>query len=402
MRFGLDAIGRTLVGVTLFGTALVASAGTANADTLPAGNYQITTVTAGAFFFNSNPPYDNASLFVTDTITQAQASSTRATSNVIEVNASWSGPNGFGNGCSILANAGDFTFASDLSSATLHTTFTQQLAPCNSFEPLVPDVTVDATWAGSSPTTSGPTITRFACGGYQSEGLTTSTQSPSDAQFSFEGVAGPYEDTAANLNDSDQSVHAQGALPDACFGPSGKGFGIGPQAPGRYLVSLTDAGFNSDDIGLNAFVQSSTFAANPNGPASARSGETDLFVDYNGSFGCFVIPASDVTFAAGVSGATVHAPLDQNTTQCEFGFFPYLPLTIDMSLTATGPVATTQGESPIGCFASSFTDRAVHAGGAATLTFSDNSIITDPAGSTSSISRSDRIFRLSGSTPCTA
>jgi len=392
---------RALVGFSVLGSALIGFAGTANADTLPAGNYDITTVTASAFFFNSNPPYDNASLFVFDTITQ-QTGSSRSSSNVVAINASWSGPNGFGNGCSILANPGDFAFSSDLSTVALHTTFTQQLQPCDSFEPLVPDVTVDSTWAGPAATAGGPSITRYACGGYQTEALTTGSFSLSDAHFGFQGVAGPYENAAASLSDSDSAVHAQGALPDACIGPGQKGFGIGPHPAGRYILSSREGAFNSADGSLNAFVRTSTFAANPNGPASDRFSETDLFVNLNGSFGCFVISPSSAAFSSGVSGATVHVSLDSNTPQCGFEFFPYLPLTLDMTLTSAGPVATTQATSPIGCFANFSTDQAVHASGTAALVLSDNSVVDETAASTSEIDSSDHTFRMSGSTPCTA
>lgn len=397
----VDFVRRAIVALVGVSSGFIGFAGTANAAVLPAGNYEITTVTAGAFFFNSNPPYDSASLFVTDTITLAQTGSSRSSTNLVAVNASWSGPNGSGSGCSILANPNDFTFSSDLSSAALHTSFTQGLQACDSFEPLVPDVTVDATWTGPATSGGGHTISRYACGGYQSEALGTGSHTTADARFAFGGAAGPYEDSAANLGLTDQSVHAQGSLPDACITPGGKGFGIGPRPAGRYVLSSTGAAFNSIDGAVNLFVRNSTFTSNPNGPSSDRFAETDLFVNVNGAFGCFVIAPSSTAISSNLSGATLHISLDQNTPQCGFSFFPYLPLSIDMKLTAAGPLATTQTNAPNGCFTLFFFDQATHAGGSATLLFGDGTTITDPAAPTSEIDSSDHTFRMSGSTPCT-
>jgi hypothetical protein len=272
--------------VAALGCGLIGSTVMAGADVLPAGNYQITTVTAQASFFNSNPPYDSANVFVTDTITLTSTGSSRGGTNMVAVNASWSGPNGAGGGCSILGSASDFTFSSDLSSAALHTMFTQDLQPCDSFEPLVPDVTLDVAWTGPAAAAGGRNITRYACGGYQSEALSTFSHSVAVANFSFENVAGPYNDPGANMGLNNQTVHAQGSLPDTCIGPSQKGFGIGPHPPGRYILSSAEAGFSSTDGSVTVSVRNTTFTSNPNGPASDISSDTQLFVSVNGSFGC--------------------------------------------------------------------------------------------------------------------
>jgi hypothetical protein len=387
--------------VAVIGCGLIAFASTAAADVLPAGNYQITTVFAGASFFNSQPPYDQGSLFVTDTITLARAGASQGGTNIVTVNASWSGPEGFGNGCSILANATDFSFSSDLSAAALHTTFTQDLQPCDSFEPLVPDVAVDATWTSPAASAGGRFRGRYACGGYQSEALSTNSHSVGDAKFAFSALSEGFEDNSANLNLNDQAVHVQGSLPDACIALGQKGAGIGPHPAGRYVLTSSGAGFSSTDQSVNVFVRNSTFSSNPAGPTSSTSSETDLFVNVNGAFGCFVLSPSDASISSDLSGATLRTSLTDSTPSCFFGGFPYLPLTIEMTLTRTGPVATLQTDAPSGCFALFFVDQAAHAGGSATLRFSDDNVVSYTAAPSSEIDSSDHTFRISGSTPCT-
>jgi hypothetical protein len=120
-----------------------------------------------------------------------------------------------------------------------------------------------------------------------------------------------------------------------------------------------------------------------------------------------VLSPPDNVISSDLSGASLHTNLDFNTQQCGFGFFPHLPLSIDMTPAGTGPVATTQSDSPSGCFATFFLDRATHATGSASLTFPpdpDGNRVTVPysADPSSEIDSSDHTFRMSGSTPCTA
>ncbi len=208
---------RLALSLSLVLCGMVSFAMSAAADLMPAGNYHITTVVAETHIVASVPSFTVASVFVEDTVTQADPRvGPSSITTVVDVGVSWIGDGTSGSGCSVLANPSDFTFGSGLSGAALHTTFTNTLQPCNSFESLVPPVAVDATWTATGSTGSGRTNTHYDCGGYTSESLAFGSGSGANSSFSISALTGSFTDSEAGLFSSDEQLHAQGTAQSTC------------------------------------------------------------------------------------------------------------------------------------------------------------------------------------------
>jgi hypothetical protein len=388
------------------------------ADLLPAGNYNITTTTADTFVFTSMPPYTQASVFVQDVTTQANPRvGASGKTRVVQVSIFWSGigsdgnPSA-GNGCSILSNASDFTVASGTSAASLQTTLSGAEQPCDQFEQVLPPLTVSASWTATANTGSGRTSSRYSCGGYINQSLTTTSNFGADATFSLSALQGAFSNNEASLRSSAQSVQAQGTLASACIQPSGKGAGPGPQAPGRYsfdsnIAEFSPAPGDQTDPQVTMFVNRFTNTTSPQGGAPNTTSETDIDISVFGSagsgFGCFVVQSPSVfTFNSNLQSATLQAHIDTNTMcQPSFGNFPFVPMDISITWKGVGPLATSRSDSQGSCGSFSeeafFNDVNNNATATATLSLFPGISFT---GGNSFLGTSDHSFQIQGAPRC--
>lgn len=245
-----------------------------------------------------------------------------------------------GNGC-FVAGPNDFTFSSDLRSATLNTTFTGAQSKCPqpfggppvNFQPPLPPqptFTLTASWVNVGPLGTFNNIARYMCGGYTTE---TSTSGSSvngvtaTTQISLEPAGTTFGPFGGFLSTFDQTIHAQGTPAATCNPLGGKGGGPGPLTPGNFQFSSQQAFVTLPASGtltapLNLLVVTFTNVSSPRGGATTTQSETDL--NLSTPFfpptieACFVLPAGAFTITS--TGATLHAAIDIDgvTQQCQF------------------------------------------------------------------------------------
>jgi hypothetical protein len=328
---------------------------------MAAGNYHITTQAANYFFCCGDPSQPSLSVDVTSTITVSNplvGPSTTTQETDIFVN-SCGGPNSIcGGGCFIPAHASDFTFGSGLSSAVLSTAFDPAInQPCQNFPVSLPAFTVNVNWSGGAgPVGTTRTTGTYSCAGYSAEAQTLSSGNSATASASSSLVTGTVPAESASLGSTDQRIHAQGVPQDACsplgLGGGGKGAGPGPQGTGGFEFASQSAfaGVPGGFVSLNSFTETSS----PTGTPPSTVSETDLTV---ASFGfqfvflCFALqPPSTFAFGSGLSSASVHASIDANTPACSHFTNPsFVPFTVDLTWTATGPLASIKSTAISSC-----------------------------------------------------
>ncbi|HKC18393.1 MAG TPA: hypothetical protein VKE27_02060 [Candidatus Dormibacteraeota bacterium] len=354
---------------------------------LVAGSYDFTSLRASLNLFG-DPSQPEIGLFVTGGPNVSRplggpSSTTNSVSMFFNIS-SPSGPDG--GGCVVLDNPADFTVASDVSSASLHTTVTDTTQLCGAPINLPLPVQIDITWTGSGPIEATHDVSTFRCTGYTDETQTSDTSNNANATASFGTLAGSFSTTQAGLGIRTQTIHAQGATPpDSCAGGvGGKGAGRGLQPAGNYVFNRTEFDTNlfpTDPSSPQLFLTTSanTDTSNPLGGPSTSGGETDLVLFINSStangFGCFVIDASDFNVAADLSTVTLHTTLTTYTPACQGGSNSLnpLPLTIDVTWAGSGPVATSADDGQVACGSyhmQSSSSQTINNGGSSTISIS--------------------------------
>jgi hypothetical protein len=268
-----------------------------------------------------------------------------------------------GAGCFIPDGAGDFTFSSDLSSATLNTTVTASTAACqdNPISGLPTPFTLNVMWTATASSGSSKTLGFYSCANYTNETTTiqASAVSPT-ATIATSLLASPIGPVDANLYSFEQIIHVQGTPLDGCTPLGGKGAGPGPQAPGDYTFASRSASFTvtPDDTSqapVSIFVTSFVNTSRPKGGSPSTLAETDLnifqFSPFNIVRNCYVIPASAFTLASDLSSATIHVSITPSTPPCPQatnGGFPDT-FSLDATLTQVGPVSSLRTLATGGC-----------------------------------------------------
>lgn len=330
---------------------------------LAAGNYHITTLAANYFFCcGTDPSLPFVSITVTDTTTVANPSvgpSTVTQETDIFVNVCGGSPNSIcGGGCFIPAQATDFALSADLSSAVLRTAFDPATTRSCQNAPVsgLPAFTINVTWSGTDPLGTTRKTSIYSCAGYNAEVQTLSSNKNATSSASSSLFAGSLPGEFGSLGSTDQRWHAQGVALDACsslgLGGGGKGAGPGPQGSGGFSFATQTAGVSipSGFVNLTSF----TTVSRPTGTPPTTVSETDLNVF---SFGfpfvslCFVLRSPNTfTFGSGLSSASVHAVIDQNTPVCpNFPNGSFSPFTVDLTWTATGPLASIKSTAISDC-----------------------------------------------------
>ena len=364
----LSLVVGSLVAVSLVLAASSSAAGPApgkgGGGFLPAGNYNFTTQRASFNLFGPDPSQPQIGLFVSGgpSVAKPQGGPSTTTSTVTMFFNVFSYSGVSGGGCVILSNPGDFAVASDLQSASLHTTITDTTQLCGGPINLTLPVQIDATWTGIGPIESTNDASTFACSGYTAETHSTDASNNANATLSISSLTGSFSATSAGMGIRNQAVHAQGAVPpDSCGGGAGgKGAGRGLPAAGNYVFTRSEADaslFSSDPSAPQGFISASanTNTSNPLGGPSTSSNEIDVLLFLNSptvnGFGCFVVSSSDLTISTDLSSANLHTTLTADTPACNGGSnsLTPLPLTVDVAWVGTGPIATTRDDSQLAC-----------------------------------------------------
>jgi hypothetical protein len=267
-------------------------------------------------------------------------------------------------GCFIPDNASDFTISSDLQSASLHTTITEATSVCQG-EPVsfqLP-LTVDVVWTGSGPLLPVKSTVHSLCGGFHVQTLATVSSQGGSA---IATLAPMFTDSftsnqGTNLSSVDIVSHVEGTSPPTCtVSSSGGGSLAGAVPAGNYSATLQAASaFFNDDATQTSFatiVTNSSSTSNPKDGPSTISNETDVQVFETSpdllEFGCFVLDTpSNFVVNNRLQSASLHTTITDSTTQCSD--FPAsnltLPLTLDITWTATGPLASLRGNTQDHC-----------------------------------------------------
>jgi hypothetical protein len=354
----------------------------------PAGNYNNTSMLASFNFSPSDPTQTSVSLFVNRQTVVGPSGTTDETSWFLDVSTN----NGFGTpnvrACGDLANAGDFNVASNVQSASLHTTIPPN-SPCGS---VASNLTVDITWTGSGPIQTTHTTSRFSCSGYTDESQGSDSNNAGAATFNIDGLVAPITTAAPQVFHFGSSVeHAQGAVPpDSCRAGVGKGAGRPTPAAGNYHTTFQDANlFSFSGSFLELDVARSTNVANPLVGASTSSDQTEFVLGSSSvsTGGCFVFNPQDFTITA--SSASLHTILTGNTPACNGATNSVSPdpFPVDLLWVGTSPVATTKTDSQYSCLGYRFQTSTVQvADGVADVTVSMPGLTaTFPAGSFGSV-----------------
>ena len=343
-------------------------AGTA-ADFTPAGNYRTTSVNASMCCGGLTVSVNDS----TSTSRPLGGPSTSTSALQVSFNVCDFTNNVCGSGC-FLAGPSDFTFSSDFSSATLSTKFDGTQAQCPqpfggpppSFSmpsPAPTSFTLNASWTNSGSVGSDTNIARYLCAGYTSETLSSGAGAnamSATTSISLDPAPSDFGPGSASLNTFDQTIHAQGTPAGSCNPVGGKGAGPGPLGIGNFRSSIQQAGVTlppstSFPLPLIVSVTSSTNVSSPRGGSTSTQAETDLNIStpfFPPEQGCFVLPAG--AFAAGSSGATLHASIDIDglTQQCQFS----PPATglpdefrVDITWSANGALATFRSNATFSC-----------------------------------------------------
>jgi hypothetical protein len=324
---------------------------------IPAGQYHNSSNQAG--FFATSASGDNLSVQVIDSTGVASphggpTTTTHTTVLNIEVFGST-----FGNGCYDIA-ASDFTFS--ISAAALHTTVTDSTPTCGFPGSFATPFTVDITWTGTGPVSSGRHSTNLSCGAYGLDEAFTNVINAASGVASFSPIF-PDQFTAPKdqlLRTDDERIHAHGPSPEslACQPAPGIPGGAGPPPAGDYRSSSTEAGFDlfndttGQDVGV--FVTRSTQTSSPKGAPSTTTTDFNVRINVVGGgsffFGCFVLTPADFS-SSGVVAATLSTTITVDTPTCQPGFPGTLPLPLTVSVVWTGyaPVGTTRGQGSFTC-----------------------------------------------------
>lgn len=375
----------------------------------PAGNQHITTLAANYFTCCGDPSQPSFSVDVTDVTTTSNplvGPSTVVQETDVFVNACTTDFLICGGGCFIPDNASDFSMSSDLQTAVLNTTVTASTRSCQSFPVSLPTpFTINVTWTGTGPLASSNKINTYSCGAYSAEAQTSSSINNATATATTSLFPGSFAASGSDLDSKDQRIHAQGVAQDACSSlglGGGKGAGPGPIGPGVFDFASQSASINLPSGFLNVF--SFTNVSKPRGSTPSTVSETDLqmftfspfFVDL-----CFVLQPGAFTISTGLSTASLHAVIDQNTPACQ-GFsngFVSFPLTVDITWTGTGPLASLRTTNTAACGALHSETTNLQTTNPASAS-GNVSIFTDPIATTEgSLNSGDNNFKLQGVAP---
>ncbi len=402
------AVPLVLIALLLFPVASSAQPGPGN-GLLPAGNYHITTLSAGYFACcGEDPSHPFLSVDVTDTTTVANplvgsSTTTHETDVFIQANG---GPNSiFGGGC-FIAGSSDFV-SSGLSSAVLSTAFDPTTSQsCENSPVSLPAFSLNVAWSGVSPVGTTRKTTTYSCTGYNAEVEILDTNDNASASATLSLFDSSITAESGGLGSNDQRWHTQGIAQDACsslgIGGGGKGAGPGPTGSGAFEFISQSAGANVP----GGFVSLTTFSkvSRPTGTPPSTTGETELTVvsfGFQFFFLCFALqPPNTFAFGSSLSGASVHAVIDANTPACAgFDNGSFDPFTVDLSWTATGPLASIRNSAISDCGAlhqvllSNDSNNPATASGTVSL-FPDQVV-----SSQASVNSSDRSFQDTGSAP---
>jgi hypothetical protein len=402
------AVPLVLIALLLFPVISSAQPGPGN-GLLPAGNYHITTLSAGYFACcGEDPSHPFLSVDVTHTTTLANplvgsSTTTDETDVFIQANG---GPNSiFGGGC-FIARSSDFV-SGGLSSAVLNTAFDPTTSQsCENSPVSLPAFSLNVAWSGMSPVGTTRKTTTYSCTGYNAEVEILDTNDNASASATLSLFDSSITAESGGLGSNDQRWETHGIAQDACssfgIGGGGKGAGPGPTSNGEFEFISQSAGANVPGgfVGLTTFSK----VSRPTGTPPSTTKETELTVvsfGFQFFFLCFALqPPNTFAFGSGLSSASVHAVIDANTPACTgFTNGPFDPFTVDLMWTATGPLASIHNSAISGCGAFHQVLLSSDSNNPATASGTVSLFPGDFASSQASINSSDRRFEDTGAAP---
>lgn len=254
-------------------------------------------------------------------------------------------------GCFLLG-ATEFNIAADLSTASLHTVLNESSPVCEgSFVSAVFPISIDATWTSVGPLNSFRGTGHSACSGFHEESSNSFDSSPATASatLSSDQATGSFDSTGGSaLSSSQGQDRVEGTAATLCA-IGGRGSGPGGLPAGTYRNSnggavqqlVEDSTGQFMQIAVSQFVNSS----NPRVGRATSSSRTTVQINLEGpdvfASGCFVIDPGDFTMKQSLSSASLHTTITAANATCgPDNDFTSLPLTIDMTWTGIGPLAS--------------------------------------------------------------
>jgi hypothetical protein len=350
----------SIVALGLFAQVVPAAA---SAQGPTAGSVHTTILSAGYMFSPTDFSLPQIGIFVNDTTNESNPLSGPSTiTRETEVFINFSSESGGGSACFVPDNASDFTLSSDLQSASLHTTITDTTAGCQGFPiDLQVPLTVDVVWTGTGPLVPRHMTSHSTCGGFHTETLSTFSNNAASATATLTPL---FTDSfpssqGTSLSLIDNRLHIEGTSPPTCAVGGGRGGPSGSIPAGTYRTTLQAASaFLNDDATQTSFNISVTSVNSTSilkdGPSTSTN-ETDVQLFENSpdffGFGCFVLDApADFVLGRALETASLHTTITDTTASCNG--FPSdftLPLTLDITWTATGPIASIRNNSRFRC-----------------------------------------------------
>jgi hypothetical protein len=324
----------------------------------PAGNYHTTTLQAH-YLLNTQAgdPAPTVSIFVLWTTQESKPLGGPATVTT-ETDLNFFVFDGIttNGGCFHLTSPTDFAVSSDLKTAALKTAIPGANVSCGSSSTLPAGLVIDVAWSGTNAIATSRNNNRFDCLTYRSDTKTTDVSNNASATATMTPLlTGSFTTGKAGFGSNDQRIHVQGTFQPSCQAPGSKGSGRGPLAGGKYHflneIALFSASTATGPMSIS--VNRGISTSQPVGAPSTTTMETDVFVSSGPSFACYVLDPnspSQFTFSNGLQAAALSTKITPDTKRCPNpGNAAPQSLSVDVTWTGTGPIATTHDKGHFAC-----------------------------------------------------
>jgi hypothetical protein len=185
---------------------------------LGAGKFHFVSQSANLTIIQADPTLPPINMFVTRfTNTSNPKGAPSTTLHETDLNIFEFGPFGFTGGCFVIPSSA-FTFASNLSSASVHASIDATTPLCPQSGPpsgLPASFTVNATWTGTGPIASLRINSTSTCANFHVTLSGSETTRNATATGGISGVADPFTTAQASLGTGDSTFHVTGQ--QTCF-----------------------------------------------------------------------------------------------------------------------------------------------------------------------------------------
>lgn len=187
----------------------------------------------------------------------------------------------------------------------------------------------------------------------------------------------------------------------------GPGPGSGNLPAGSYHFTTVSANFNffgtSPYPQISVYVNATTQVSKPDRGPSTTTTETDVNISDNTppyAYACFALTnPSDFSVKAGLAGAALNTTITQTTPGCTNyppNYFSAFPLTIAVTWTGTGPIATGQDHSALTCGSYKSESTSVNVSNVGTATASLTPLVSNALDGQGGLGTSDQRIQAQG------